>query len=124
MPALEANLERLPPETKGIALFEIVSPEDKHHITAPDGVEIRWVLNPHPDEPNDRLYRAVTTIPLPGLRTAIWIAGESGCIRKLRRYFKDVAGIDRPHFYGSGYWQIGLTEDAHQLTKRREVIET
>lgn len=123
MPALEANLERLPPETKGIAVFEIISDEDRHDIAAPDGVEVRWVLNPHPDEPNDILYEAVTAIPLALGRVAVWIAGEAGCIRKLRRYFKDEAGIERSHFYGSGYWQIGLTEDAHQIAKRSEATE-
>ncbi len=124
MPALEANLERLPSDTKGIVVFEIVSPEDQRDIATPDGIEVRWVLNPHPDQPNDVLYQAVSAISLPDGQVAVWIAGESGCIRRLRRYFKSEMNIERSHFYGSGYWQIGLTEDAHQIVKRSEVTET
>lgn len=120
MPALEANLERMPPQTKGVAVFEVVSPEDKHDIVAPDGMEIRWVINPHPDAPNTTLYDAVRAIALPAGRIAVWVAGESSCIRTLRRYFKSEVGVERSHFYGSGYWQIGLSEDAHQIAKRRE----
>jgi len=124
MPALEANLERLPRDIRGIAVFETVSPEDQHVVSAPEGIEVRWVLNPHPDKPNTVLYEAVRAVPLPKGRGAVWIAGESDCIRKLRRYFKSEVGIERSHFYGSGYWQIGLTEDAHQVAKRREASDS
>ena len=122
MPALEANLERLPPDTKGIVVFEVVSAEDRREIAAPNDLEIRWVINPHPNTPNETLFEAVSAVAIPRGRVAVWIAGESGCIRRLRHYFRAEAGIERAHFYGSGYWQIGMSEDKHQISKRDETM--
>lgn len=120
MPALEANLERLSPETKGIAVFEVISPEDKHAVKAPPGIDIQWVINPHPATPNTVLVDAVRGLSLPGGTGGVWIAGESHCARELRRYFRDEAGVARSHLYTSGYWQMGLSEDSHQRLKRKE----
>ena len=41
LPAIAVNLEKLPPDSKGIALLEINSLEDKQELQKPEGVEIR-----------------------------------------------------------------------------------
>ena len=53
-------------------------------------------------------------------QAAVWIAGESHAVRVLRKYCKNERGLDKDFLYASGYWQIGLTEDKHQLIKRQE----
>ena len=89
MPAMEANIERLPSSAKGVVVFEVVSEADIRTIDAPEGIDLQWVVNPHPDHPNNVLVKAVTSIPIPSTRISVWVAGESTCIRALRRYFKD-----------------------------------
>lgn len=118
MPAMEANIERMPSTAKGTVVFEVVSEADIRTIAAPKGINLQWLINPHPDHPNDLLVEAVTSVPIPSKRISAWVAGESSSIRALRQYFKDELSIEKTHFYGSGYWQIGLTEDAHQISKR------
>lgn len=124
MPALEANLARLNPGSKGIAVFEVVDPRDQHAVSAPDGIDIHWVINPNPSRPNTVLLDAITELSLPEGIGGVWVAGESKCIKELRRYFREVAGVPRSHLYASGYWQIGLSEDTHQLVKRKEAEAT
>ena len=48
LPAIAANLEKLPTESSGIALLEINSLEDKQDLRKPEGVEVRWIINPDP----------------------------------------------------------------------------
>ena len=119
LPAIGANIERLPEDALGYAVLEILSEEDRQPLPFPDGFEVQWLVNPEPTSPNRVLLEAVTTLPWLSGTTYAWIAGESTAIRSIRRYFVNERGLDKRHFYASGYWQIGFTEDKHQLVKRQ-----
>ncbi|MFD6904640.1 siderophore-interacting protein [Streptomyces sp. NPDC060077] len=47
----------------------------------------------------------------PAERPYVWIAGEAGCVRQLRRHFVGERGIDRRRVTFVGYWRHGLTEE-------------
>jgi NADPH-dependent ferric siderophore reductase len=40
-----------------------------------------------------------------------WIAGESGCVKELRRHLVREREIDRKRVTFVGYWRRGLTEE-------------
>jgi NADPH-dependent ferric siderophore reductase len=40
-----------------------------------------------------------------------WIAGESGCVKELRRHFVRERGIDRRRVTFVGYWRRGVSEE-------------
>ncbi|HEY0260133.1 MAG TPA: siderophore-interacting protein [Lacisediminihabitans sp.] len=42
--------------------------------------------------------------------TYVWLAGESGLIRELRRHLVGTAGIDRGSVAFMGYWRLGAAE--------------
>ena len=65
-------------------------------------------------------FSAVLALPWLDGSPAVWVAGESGAVRALRRYFTQERQVDRRRLYASGYWQIGMTEDRHQLEKRKD----
>jgi NADPH-dependent ferric siderophore reductase len=44
-------------------------------------------------------------------RPYVWIAGESGCVKRLRRHFVGERGIDRRRVTFIGYWRQGLSEE-------------
>jgi len=44
-------------------------------------------------------------------RPYVWIAGESGCVKALRRHFVGERGIDRRRVTFVGYWRQGMTEE-------------
>lgn len=52
----------------------------------------------------------------PAERPYVWIAGESGCVKELRRHFVRERGIDRRSVTFVGYWRPGLSEE--QLRER------
>ena len=125
LPALGANIERLNTNrcnAKGYAVIEIISEADKQSLPFPQGMEVHWVVNPNPNQENTLLIEAVKQLPwLPGA-ASVWLAGETIAIKSLRSYCYDM-GVQRSHRYASGYWQVGYTEDKHQLVKRQTMEE-
>lgn len=120
LPAIGANIERLPADARGYALIEIVDREDKQDLPFPPGLSVEWIVNPHPEQPNSCLYDAVRAIEWLAGDPAVWVAGETSAVREIRRYLRDEHNVGREGRYCSGYWQIGLTEDRHQQIKRQE----
>lgn len=120
LPAISANIEQLPQSAQGCALLEILAEDDRQPLDFPEGLQVEWLVNPEPCKSGSALCDAVMARPwLPG-RVAAWVAGESGTTKAIRRYLKQERNVPKEDLYASGYWQIGLTEDRHQLVKREE----
>ena len=120
LPAIGANIEQLPADARGYAVLEIIDEQDKQALPFPKDLEVQWVINADPNTPSAVLHGAVTSLPWLEGRPAVWAAGESGAIKSLRPYFKFDRDVAKADLYTSGYWQIGLTEDRHQVVKREE----
>ncbi len=119
LPAIAANLEQLPNNAQGYAVLEVISDSDKLPLQKPANLVIIWVVNPSPQTPSYALFEAVKRLQWLTGNGAAWVAGESGAIKQIRRYLRD-KGIDKRQLYASGYWQIGMTEDIHQVEKRKD----
>lgn len=117
LPAISANLETLPPHTRGLALIEVIDTDDIQPLTAPTGIDLRGVINPRPGEDGDRLYDAVCALPWCAGRPAVWCACEFQTMRRLRRYLKDERHVTREALYISSYWQHGANEESHNQAK-------
>lgn len=120
LPAIGANIERLPPAAKGHAVLEVLSEEDRQELTFPKGIKVTWVINPEPERSNSLLLDAVKRQPWLSGQPSVWAAGEGQTARALRHYFKRERQVEKHNLYTSGYWQIGMTEDVHQIAKRKE----
>ncbi len=83
-------------------------------------MEVIWRVNPNPEQPAMGWVDTIVGLPWLDGSPSVWVAGESGAVRAVRRYLTQERPIERRRLYASGYWQIGLTEDRHQLEKRKE----
>lgn len=120
LPAIGANLERLPPEASGYAIIEVTSEADIQWFDLPRGMRINWLINPHPGSDSDRLVAALREFDwLPGV-PGIWVACEFSAMRKLRRHLIDDRGVDKRAMYISSYWKLGASEDGHRMAKRED----
>ncbi|NRB56265.1 MAG: siderophore-interacting protein [Salinicola sp.] len=120
LPAIGANLERLPPDASGYAIIEVTSEADIQWFDLPDGMRINWLINPHPGSDSDRLVDALREFDwLPGV-PGIWVACEFAAMRKLRRHLIDERGVDKRAMYISSYWKLGTSEDGHRIVKRED----
>ena len=120
LPVAAATLEAMPRDARGVAFFEITSDADRQQIDAPAGVEIAWFVHPDPHAPNVQSIAAIKALPAFDGRVQTCIAGESSMIKALREEIVIRRGVPKEDAYISGYWKIGLIEDAHQQLKRAE----
>jgi NADPH-dependent ferric siderophore reductase len=128
LPALGAALEALPPNAVGWAFIEVSGPDDEIPLSAPEGVEVRWVyrggradLVPE-DQAGDNapLIASVTQAPwLPG-QPHVFIHGEAQAVmHNLRPYIRKERGVDAKWASSiSGYWRRGRTEETFRQWKR------
>ena len=117
LPAIGANLDALRRDARGYALLEIINEDDKQEIDAPDGLQIQWIVNPHPDETNTILLDAVRQLEWLEGQPYAWVAGEFSQSLAIRKWLREERGMIREQMYASSYWQIGQTEDGHRVSK-------
>ncbi|PIB24055.1 NADPH-dependent ferric siderophore reductase [Amylibacter kogurei] len=120
LPVAGAVLETMPRDAKGVAIFEITSPEDKQDINAPKGVDIHWLVHENPHHASSAQEDFIRAMDWPTGTCQTCIAGESGVIKSLRGFLANEIKLPREDVYISGYWKIGLIEDEHQKMKRAE----
>ncbi|MEV6193474.1 siderophore-interacting protein [Streptomyces sp. NPDC051920] len=113
LPAVSAILESLPAGLPVRAWLEVAHAGDIQDLATPADAEITWLVRDDhtagkPPLALDALRGA--QLPPAGAPYA-WIAGESGCVRHLRRHLVGERGIDRRRVTFVGYWRQGLTEE-------------
>ena len=112
LPAIARWREWLPRGAAGWAFIEVGDEGECITLDAPDGIRVRWVYR-GAAEPGtgDALEQAVRSAHLPaGQRTYVWIAGETGVLRPLRRFVRNELGVDRHDCLIAGYWKRGVTD--------------
>lgn len=109
VPAASAVLESLPAGTRARAWLEVPRAGDIQDIATEADAEIEWLVR-HDGAPSAVGAVRAARLPL-GERPYVWLAGESGHVRALRRYFVGERGVDRRRVTFVGYWRRGMTEE-------------
>ncbi|MEV6529051.1 siderophore-interacting protein [Streptomyces sp. NPDC051639] len=109
LPAASAILESLPAGTRVRAWLEVEHREDVQDLSVAADAEITWLVR---DSGSPMAADAVRASRLPSAeRPYAWIAGESGCVKEVRRHLVRERRIDRRRVTFVGYWRRGLTEE-------------
>ncbi|MBY0689053.1 siderophore-interacting protein [Microbacterium marinilacus] len=116
VPAISSALESLPEDASGIALIEIDRADAALDLTAPAGLEVRWIIDP--DHEATRLADAVRELEWRDGRVSVFAHGERESMKALRRVLFDERALERSQVSLSGYWARGRTEDRFQAEKR------
>ncbi|MFC8505466.1 siderophore-interacting protein [Streptomyces sp. NPDC057411] len=109
LPAVSAILEWLPAETRAHVYLEVPYSGDRMELATEADATITWLVR---EEGAPTAVEAVAGAELPGETPYVWIAGESGAVKALRRHFVRERGLDRRRVTFVGYWRKGLSEDA------------
>ncbi|WP_329228085.1 siderophore-interacting protein [Streptomyces canus] len=113
LPAVSAILEALPAGQRARVWLEVRDTGDIQDLATEADAEITWLVA-------EETGAACSPMALGTLRDArlpdaerpyVWIAGESGCVKELRRHFVRERGIDRRRVTFVGYWRQGMTEE-------------
>ncbi|MHA4777379.1 siderophore-interacting protein [Streptomyces sp. MSC1_001] len=109
LPAASAILEWLPAETRAQVFLEVPYSDDRMELSTQADATVTWLVQ---EEGAPSAVDAVRGTELPGEAPYVWIAGESGSVKALRRHFVRDLGLDRRRVTFVGYWRKGLSEDA------------
>lgn len=104
LPAIGSLLESLPPSARAVVYVEVADPDEEQPLPRAD---VHW-LHRHDGA---SLVAGVRAARLPAGTPAVWLAGEAGAVRALRRHLVTDRGIDKRRIDFTGYWRRGLTQD-------------
>jgi NADPH-dependent ferric siderophore reductase len=126
LPAISAALERMAPDAVGLAFIEVSGPDDELALTAPEGVQIRWIYRGGradlvPEESAGDQAPLIAAVKealwLPG-QVQVFIHGEAQAVmHNLRSYIRKERGVDAKWASISGYWRRGRTEETFRQWK-------
>ncbi|MFG2945595.1 siderophore-interacting protein [Streptomyces adustus] len=113
LPAVSSILESLPAGTRARVWLEVHHAGTVQDLATAADAEITWLLrDEHAATEGPLALDALRAAHLPAARHPyVWIAGESGCVKQLRRHFVGERGIDRRRVTFVGYWRQGLSEE-------------
>ncbi|MFJ8533250.1 siderophore-interacting protein [Streptomyces sp. NPDC093591] len=113
VPAVSAILETLPADARARVWLEVHDAGDIQDLVTAADAEITWLVQEEARaEGSPMALDAIRAAELPAAeRPYVWIAGESGCVKALRRHFVGERGIDRRRVTFVGYWRQGLSEE-------------
>ncbi|MFF5935612.1 siderophore-interacting protein [Streptomyces sp. NPDC012508] len=117
LPAAAAILEWLPAETRAHVYLEVPFSGDRMELATEADATVTWLVR---EEGAPSAVDAVRAAELPGEAPYVWIAGESGSVKELRRHFVRDRELDRRRVTFVGYWRKGLSEDALRETPEDE----
>jgi len=121
IPAIAAALESLPRHATATAVLEVADADHQLDVPA-DRAEVVWVhRNGSPY--GQRLAEAVRRRPLPEGKLQVFVHGNAGMVKDLRRLFFVELRLDRADVSISGYWRTGQNEDAWQSGKHDFVAQ-
>ncbi|MFE6623142.1 siderophore-interacting protein [Streptomyces sp. NPDC008086] len=105
VPAVSAILESLPVGTPARVWLEVSDAGDIQDLVTEADAEITWLVR------EDGLEAVRAGHLPPAEHPYVWIAGESGRVKALRRHFVGERGVDRRRVTFVGYWRHGMTEE-------------
>ncbi|MGW3952703.1 siderophore-interacting protein [Streptomyces sp. NPDC004752] len=109
VPAATAVLEALPAGLRVRAWLEVPHAGDVQDVPTEADADITWLVR---DENPPTAVDAIRAAQLPSAqRPYVWIAGESGRMKELRRHFVGEREIDRRRVTFVGYWRRGMSEE-------------
>jgi NADPH-dependent ferric siderophore reductase len=122
LPAIAASIESLPAGAVGLAFLEVGSEADIQPLSAPAGLDIRWLVRGDVPAGSSRLLvDAVAGAQWPGGTVDVFAHGERGYMKALREVFFKQRGLERRQVSLSGYWAQGRVEDVFQAEKKLPV---
>ncbi|MFE0578002.1 siderophore-interacting protein [Streptomyces sp. NPDC058874] len=125
LPAAAGILERLPADTRVRAWFEVPHEDDRLALAAPADADITWIVRGGDDrERTGRVLDALRSAQAQAQEQAqaqaqtqgveapyVWLAGEAGTVRAVRRHFVQERFVDRRSVRFTGYWRLGASEE-------------
>ena len=125
LPAIAAALEDMAqrlPDARGVALIEVAGAQDEQAVSAPAGVQVRWLHRGGEFTPESARWVAeLEALEFGEGQVQAFVHGEREQVKAARRHLTDVRGLDRKQMSVSAYWAHGRAEETFQAEKREPI---
>lgn len=123
VPAIAAALEQLSADDEARVVVVVDGPDCELPLESSARLDVRWVHRTYEDGDVDRVVAALGTDSVPDGRPDVFVHGEAGEVRAVRKALIAELGIDREASSISPYWRRGETDEAWREHKRAWVAE-
>jgi NADPH-dependent ferric siderophore reductase len=117
LPAIAAALEALPGHALAHVFVEVADAAEQQKLDAPAGATVTW-LHRGASAVGERLVDAVSGFEFPDGTPHVFVHGEAGFVKALRRLLRVERALPLDRLSISGYWRLGHDEDGWQSSKR------
>jgi NADPH-dependent ferric siderophore reductase len=121
LPAISSALEAMPAGVPVVALVEVADESERQDLVSPGDLDLTWL---HRDTPGYRagesFTEAIRALTFRPGSVQVFVHGELGTMRDLRRHFLDDRAVPADLLSLSGYWRRGKDEDGFQAEKAEE----
>lgn len=123
LPAIAASIESLPDDAV-VAVFVVVDSTD-HEIELPatSATAIHWLHRNTATTPEDLLVDTIRSFEFPDGHPHVFVHGEAGETRAVRRHLLGERGIDKASSSISPYWRRDHTDEAWREIKKAWLAE-
>jgi len=111
VPAIGAIVESLAPGTRADVIAEVSTAAEVRTWQSAGDVEVTWVHGGPQIHGGSGVLEVLAQHELPGRHPYVWLAGEAGSVRDLRRHLTRERDVDRRDVQFCGYWRRGRSED-------------
>lgn len=106
VPAIGMVLEALPATARAIVIAEVDDAAEERPLFSPAQVQTWWVRAG--EVPGEALETAVRSIELPEGAGQVFLACESGIMRRIRQHLIQARGLAPAAMHTRGYWKAGV----------------
>lgn len=101
----------MPSQAKGYVFLEVDDIEDKHDISHPEQMVIKWLVR-DPNQAQPVLAMAIEQLPVPQGAESLsaFVAGENESVIACRKILRNEYRIARDKIYAIPYWKRGKTK--------------
>ena len=117
LPAIGASLEALAPGARAVVLVVVNGPDDELSLTTPGDANITWLHRRGAEDPVALLPDAVAGLDFAPGPVDVFVHGEAGEVRAVRKHLLSERGIDKKKASISPYWRRMMTDEEWRTIK-------
>lgn len=123
LPAIAASLEAVPAGRRAVVVVLVDDEDHELVLESPGDLTVVWVHRAGRPEADDLLLRAVTDVALPDGRVHVFVHGEAGETRAVRKHLLGDRGIAKDGSSISPYWRRTFDDEGWRRIKRDWLAE-
>ena len=123
LPAICASLEQVRPGIPTLVVVVVDGPDHELELDCPGDLKLQWIHRRSDPGNHGLLLAAVEATDLPAGTVDVFVHGEAGEVRAVRRHLLADRGIPKEGASISPYWRRDFTDEAWREVKAAFVAE-